>query len=182
MYCECTILLHILRESPTPSENRKTPILNRKSQVCPAIRTQSARTECHCYTTCATTTAKTWKNLRAFILGSVSSFQFHGCTGLVTNLINLKPNKGPGLRAWSRSTHNLDTTTSCTRSSKKTSGQTFLPWKLIIIYGFQTFDEENNLTALRAEKKVFWSRGKSFPSFLWLKRFVWSCVGNLVLE
>ena len=37
---------------------------------------------------------------------------------------------------------------------------------------FSNFYEENNLTALRAEKKVFWSRGKSFPSFLWSKRFV----------
>ena len=61
----CTVILHVLREIPMPSENRLTAILNRKSQVRPRIRTWPARTECHCSTTCATTTAR--NNLILFL-------------------------------------------------------------------------------------------------------------------
>ena len=54
----CTILLHIIRKSPTPSENRLTAILNwKKAKVWPGIWTRPVQTECHRSTTCATTTS-----------------------------------------------------------------------------------------------------------------------------
>ena len=55
----CTILLHVIRKSPSPSKNRLTAILNWKKpkSVPPGIWTQDARTECSLSTGCATTLA-----------------------------------------------------------------------------------------------------------------------------
>ena len=53
---EITVLLHVIRKSPTPSENRLTAILNwKKAEVLPGIQTWPAQTECQRYATCATT-------------------------------------------------------------------------------------------------------------------------------
>ena len=44
----CTVLLHVIRKSPTPSENRLTAISElKKAKVKPRIQTWPAQPECH---------------------------------------------------------------------------------------------------------------------------------------
>ena len=54
----CTVPLHAIRKSLTPSENRLTEILKfKKTEVRPGIQTRPALTACHRFTSCATTAA-----------------------------------------------------------------------------------------------------------------------------
>ena len=57
---ECTVLSHVIRKKPTPSENILTAILNWKNpKYVPGFSPSLPGPECRCSTTCATTTA-TW--------------------------------------------------------------------------------------------------------------------------
>ena len=63
-------MLHsINRKMPTPSENRYDSNFElKKAFLHPEIRTRPAQTDCHCSTTCATTTsAVSWFNMNYFL-------------------------------------------------------------------------------------------------------------------